>query len=269
MLKGTRVGDVTEIKMGRSLDGSTVLYWVAAYLIGGVLIDTGCDYTKKELADFLSDKKVSCIINTHHHEDHVGANALLKERRGVRAFAHQEAIHLMSEKYELYPFQRETWGYPTTCTAEPIGASFSEGGVSLRVIETPGHCKGHISLFEENRRALFSGDIWVGERPKTARTEENENQLITDLGKFEKLRPNVMFASLGKVVPNPTEVIKRTRLYLEETRDRILGLHSAGKSSEQIRDELFGRESVLAPATQYQLSTKIFIESFLRNPRVS
>lgn len=268
MLKATAVGDVTEIRMGRSLDGSTVLYWVAAYLIDGVLIDTGCDYTKKELADFLGDKKVSCIINTHYHEDHVGANALLKGRYGLRAFAHRETIRLMSEEYELYPFQRETWGYPTTCTAEPIGASFNNGGVSLRIIETPSHCRGHISLFEENRGVLFSGDIWVGERPKTARTEENEHQLITDLEKFEKLRPNVMLASLGKVILNPTEVIKRTRLYLEETRDKILALHSAGKSSEQIRDELFGRESVLAPATQYQLSTKIFIESFLRNPQV-
>lgn len=268
MLKATPLGDVTEIRMGRSLDGSTVLYWVAAYLIDGVLIDTGCDYTKKELTDFLSDKKVSCIINTHYHEDHVGANALLKECHGLRAFANQETISLMGQAYELYPFQRETWGYPTPCTAEPIGASFSDGGVSLRIMETPGHCRGHISLFEENRGALFSGDIWVGERPKTARTEENEHQLIIDLENFEKLRPSVMFASLGKVVLNPSEVIKRTRLYLEEIRDKILELHSMGKSSEQIRDELFGRESVLAPVTQYQLSTKIFIESFLKNPRV-
>jgi hypothetical protein len=47
MLKATQVGDVTEIKMGRSLDGETVLYWVAAYLIDGILIDTGCDYEKR------------------------------------------------------------------------------------------------------------------------------------------------------------------------------------------------------------------------------
>jgi hypothetical protein len=74
-----------------------------------------------------------------------------------------------------------------------------------------------------------------------------------------------MFASLGKVVPEPQHVIKRTRAYLEETRNEIRRLHSEGKSSEQILAELFGRESVLAQATQNQLSTKIFIESFLRN----
>jgi glyoxylase-like metal-dependent hydrolase (beta-lactamase superfamily II) len=251
--------------MGRSIDGVTALYWVAAYLIGGVLIDTGCDYSKKELAHFLEDKQVSVIINTHHHEDHVGGNALLAERFGLGALAHPETIRLMSRKYDMYPYEVEIWGYPDPSTAAPIGTAVKEGGVSLCVIETPGHCKGHVSLFEEERRILFSGDIWVGERPKTARVEENVHQLILDLRKFEELKPKIMFASLGKVVHEPQEVIRKTRLYLEETRDKVVHLHSKGNSTEQILKTLFGRESVLAPVTQYQLSTKIFIESFLRN----
>ncbi len=265
MLRAAQVGDVTEIKMGRSLDGRTALYWVAAYLIDGILIDTGCDYTREELAEFLSGKQVSMIVNTHYHEDHVGGNALLTERFRLRAFAHPETIPLMSKKYDLYPYEREIWGYPTPSTADPIGDTVNNGGVSLRVMETPGHCNGHISLFEENRGILFSGDIWVGERPKTARTEENLHQIIEDLAKFEALRPKIMFASLGKVVPNPRAVIKRTRAYLEEMRDKIRRLHCKGKSPEQIRDELFRRESVLAEITQHQLSTKIFVEAFLRD----
>jgi glyoxylase-like metal-dependent hydrolase (beta-lactamase superfamily II) len=156
-------------------------------------------------------------------------------------------------------------GYPDPSAAAPIATAVKEGGISLRVIETPGHCKGHISLFEEERRILFSGDIWVGEQPKTARAEEDVYQLISDLKKFEELRPKIMFASLGKAVAEPQQVIRRTRVYLEETRNEIRRLHSEGKSSEQILEELFGRESVLAPVTQYQLSTKIFIESFMRD----
>lgn len=265
MLRATRVGDVTEIKMGRSLDGQTALYWVCAYLIDGILIDTGCDYTKNEFVDFLRGKNVSLIVNTHYHEDHIGGNALLREEFGLRAVAHSDTVSLMSRRYDLYPFQEIIWGYPTPSTADPVGAVLDHEGVNLSIIETPGHCKGHVSLFEETRGILFSGDIWVGERPKTARTEENLHQLIANLGKFEELKPNIMFASLGKVVPNPLEVIRRTRSYLETTRDKILRLHSEGKSVEQILSELFGRESVLADATQNQLSTKIFIESFLRS----
>ncbi len=265
MLTATQVRDVTEIKMGRSLNGRTALYWVAAYLMDGILIDTGCDYTREELAEFLGGKQVSVIVNTHYHEDHVGGNALLAERFGLRAFAHPETIRLMSRKYDLHPYEREIWGYPMPSTADPIGDTVNSGSVSLRVIETSGHCKGHISLFEETRGILFSGDIWVAERPKTARTEEDLHQIIEDLKKFEELRPKIMFASLGKVVPNPRDVIKRTRAYLQETRDNIRRLRSEGKSPEHIRDKLFQRESVLAEITQHQLSTKIFIESFLRD----
>ena len=265
MLKATEIGDVTEIKMGRSLDGVSVLYWVAAYLIGGILIDTGCDYSKKELGDFLKDKQISVIVNTHYHEDHVGGNTLLVKRFRLGALAHVDTVRLMNRTYELYPFEQEIWGYPDPSTATPIGAVVKEGTVSLRVIETPGHCKGHISLFEEERGILFSGDIWVGERPKTARAEEDVHELISDLRRFEELRPNIMFASLGKVVLEPQQVIRKTREYLEATRDKIRDLHAEGKSTEQILETLFGRESVLASVTQYQLSTKIFIESFLRD----
>jgi glyoxylase-like metal-dependent hydrolase (beta-lactamase superfamily II) len=175
MLKATQVGDVTEIKMGRCLDGETALYWVSAYLIDDILIDSGCDYSKNELAEFLQDKRVSVIVNTHHHEDHIGGNALLARQSKLKAVAHLEAIPLMNRKYDLYPFEVEIWGYAEPCTATPIGAAVREGDVSLRVIETPGHCRDHISLFEEERRILFSGDIWLGERPKVARAEENVN----------------------------------------------------------------------------------------------
>jgi glyoxylase-like metal-dependent hydrolase (beta-lactamase superfamily II) len=265
MLKATRIGEVTEIKMGRSLDGVTALYWTAAYLIDGILIDTGCDYSKNELADFLEGKQVSVIVNTHYHEDHVGGNAVLAKRFGLSAVAHTETVDLLNRKHELYPFELEIWGDPDPCTASPIGASIKDGAVNMHVIETPGHCRGHVSLFEEKRGILFSGDTWVGERPKTARVEENVHQLISDLRKFEELRPKIMFASLGKVVHDPQEIITRTREYMEETRDNIRRLHSEGQSVDQILEALFGRESVLAAVTQYQLSTKIFIESFLRS----
>jgi len=144
----------------------------------------------------------------------------------------------------------------------PLSRTGPSAYASSRPLGTAG---GHISLFEETRGILFSGDIWVGERPKTARAEENLHQIIADLRKFEELNPKIMFASLGKIVPNPLGIITRTRVYLEETRDRIIELHTQGRSPEQIRDELYGRESVLAEFTQYQLSTKIFIESFLRH----
>jgi len=46
---------VTQIRMSRELDGKPV-YWVAAHLVDGLLIDTGCSHTSQELASFLEGK---------------------------------------------------------------------------------------------------------------------------------------------------------------------------------------------------------------------
>lgn len=40
--------EITQIRMSREIGGKPV-YWVAAYLVDGLLIDTGCSYTAREL----------------------------------------------------------------------------------------------------------------------------------------------------------------------------------------------------------------------------
>ncbi len=77
--------------MGREMDGA-VLYWTAAYLVDGLLIDTGCAFTAEELICFLREHEVKQVVNTHHHEDHVGANYLIQRELGLDIFAHATAV---------------------------------------------------------------------------------------------------------------------------------------------------------------------------------
>ena len=79
MIKVDRFGDVTQVKMGREYQGR-VLYWTAAYLVEGLLIDTGCPHTAEELTGFLEGRRPDLAVNTHHHEDHVGANLHLQQQ---------------------------------------------------------------------------------------------------------------------------------------------------------------------------------------------
>jgi glyoxylase-like metal-dependent hydrolase (beta-lactamase superfamily II) len=60
--------------------GGSSVYWVAAYLVDGLMIDTGCGYTAEGLITFLHERPVRPVVNTHFHEDHIGANHLLKAR---------------------------------------------------------------------------------------------------------------------------------------------------------------------------------------------
>jgi glyoxylase-like metal-dependent hydrolase (beta-lactamase superfamily II) len=91
MLEATHFEEVTQIRMSRELEGKAV-YWVAAHLVDGLLVDTGCSHTSGELAAFLEGKGVRQAVNTHYHEDHTGGNRDIMERMGVEVFAHPASI---------------------------------------------------------------------------------------------------------------------------------------------------------------------------------
>jgi hydroxyacylglutathione hydrolase len=86
--------------------------------------------------------KLDWILSTHHHADHTGGNLEVKQRTGCRiAGPAGERDAIPGIDVEL----RE-------------GDRFELGSASARVIETPGHTRGHISYWFENDRALFCAD---------------------------------------------------------------------------------------------------------------
>lgn len=52
MIEVDRFEEVIRIKMSIEADGKPV-YWTTAYLVDGLLVDTGCAHTAEELVDFL------------------------------------------------------------------------------------------------------------------------------------------------------------------------------------------------------------------------
>jgi glyoxylase-like metal-dependent hydrolase (beta-lactamase superfamily II) len=87
MLEIRQFEDVTQIRMSREVDVKP-LYWVAAYLVDGLLIDTGCSFTAGELVDYLEKCPPDLAVNTHYHEDHIGANRRIQMRFGINIYTH-------------------------------------------------------------------------------------------------------------------------------------------------------------------------------------
>ena len=86
--------------------------------------------------------KLSDILVTHHHHDHTGGIAELKQKHRCRVVApHGEAskIPLLDETV------RE-------------GDKVSVGKLSANVIETPGHTAGHITYWFHADKLAFAGD---------------------------------------------------------------------------------------------------------------
>ena len=86
--------------------------------------------------------RLSDIIVTHRHADHVQAIEPLKARTGCRVVAPQKAGAAVPA---VDAYVRE-------------GDTVHVGGLQAHVWETPGHCADHVSYWFAADRALFAGD---------------------------------------------------------------------------------------------------------------
>ncbi len=265
MIMTTQYEEVTQIKMNRYPEFNPG-YSVCAYLVDGLLIDSGQAHIAEELTDFLKDKEVRTVVNTHYHEDHISANALLKERYGVELLAHPLAIDRINQPATLYPYQEEVWGYPIPSQVKAIGDSVTTQHFRFEVIHTPGHSDDHICLFEKGKGWLFSGDLFVSTRPNVARPEENQWQIIASLKKAKDLMPRALFpAPRGvRVVTDPVPVLEQTIRYLEDLGQRVMELDDKGLSPDEMRQQIFGDEAPLAEFTQQQFSSLNLVKSYLK-----
>ena len=116
------------------------------------------------------------IIFTHQDLDHVGSGAALVRQSGARVLAHsadapyiEGSLRLLKpspEMLEQRPQMREVLE-----RLEPVGIDdYIEDGTRLdlaggtKVISTPGHTPGHISLYLERSKVLIAGDALRAER---------------------------------------------------------------------------------------------------------
>lgn len=264
MIETAQHEQVTQIRMSRELDGQPV-YWVAGYLVDGLLIDTGCSHTSAELADFLEDRGVRQAVNTHYHEDHMGGNHDLMTRYGIEVFAHPSSIPLIAGRFELYPYQEIAWGYPVPTTVKAISDAVHTDRLSFQILETPGHCEGHICLFEPEKGWCFTGDLFARENPKFIRPEENIGQIMGSMQRLIHLPTEqlVLFTAVGKVIQDGRKALRECVTYLEGLAEQVHGLHSSGSSAEEIVKDLFGGEHPFAGLTNAQFSTGNLVRSLL------
>ena len=128
----------------------------------GIVIDPGGD--AKQLATLINELgvKVTQLVLTHGHLDHVGGTEDLARRlEHVRIVGPQKEDEFWLQGLES---QSQMFGFAKTESFEPDqwlndGDTVSFGNQSLQVYHTPGHTPGHVILFSEESRLAFVGDV--------------------------------------------------------------------------------------------------------------
>jgi len=242
-------------------------YRTAAYWVDGLLIDTTCAHTARELLEATAARPLAQIVNTHCHEDHIGANGLLQRRRGPAILAHPLALPVLADPHRQYLqlYRRVFWGRPEPSQGRPIGAWVETEHHRFQVIPTPGHCPDHIALYEPAEGWLFSGDAYIGGRDLAARPDYDIYAIIDSLKVLAALPLSRLYPASGTVrTQDPAADLRRKIAQMEEMGAAVRRLHEQGLSVGAIQRRLLGREGQIACLTLGHFRGRYLIEGYLR-----
>lgn len=261
------VPQVVRLRMARPVLGRPA-YFTAAYWVDGLLLDTGCAHTARQLLAALSGWRVEQVVNTHSHEDHIGANAELQENFLCPILAHPGALPILRNPrvQPLQPYRRLFWGWPKPSQGEPIGQQVKTEHHCFQVIHTPGHSPDHICLFESDHGWLFSGDAYIGGQDRALRQGYEIYAIIDSLKRLAELHVYTIFSGSGTVRGEGRKHLREKIDYLEEMGERIRSLRDQGLSARRIRRRVFGRELPITYITLGHFSGMHLVQSYLAKP---
>jgi glyoxylase-like metal-dependent hydrolase (beta-lactamase superfamily II) len=260
-------GPVLAIRMARGFLGRP-LAWTTAYWVDGLLIDTGPRCAASELLKILSRVPVNQIVVTHGHEDNFGALEDVHARfPHAPIYAPYRAINVIQEptRLRLQLYRRLVWGVPKALkqvrALDDVDNTLRTSSYTFRVIETPGHSRDHISLFEPTQRWVFSGDAFIGGMERSWPRESDLFSVIGSLQTLMSLRPERLFPSSGEVRRNPRPELAEKISALQRLSKEVSRLDAAGMSVEEVVASLFKGESRMRLWTGGHFSAANLVEA--------
>jgi len=103
--------------------------------------------------------RVVLVVNTHAHFDHIAADQEVMDATGAPLAAHRASLPLyqLGGGAALFGLRLPAPPLPTRLLED--GEEIAFGHESLKVLSTPGHTPGCISLWSAQRGVVFDGDL--------------------------------------------------------------------------------------------------------------
>ena len=144
---------------------------------GCVMVDVGPSFAYSVIRDWfnllpIKPEDIKLIILTHSHFDHAGAAADLKALTGAQIAIHESEQEMLKTGISSMPTPTTNWGRITLGLMKPVlsrfeypgiepdlvigdeGMALNEYGISGKIIHTPGHTAGSISVLLEDGAAF-------------------------------------------------------------------------------------------------------------------
>ncbi len=234
------------------------------YRLGRSVIDTGPPNQWPTIRQFLRERAVEQVMITHHHEDHSGNGAQLQRQMHAAVYGPARGVDLMQRGFPLRPYQHVIWGAPERFLPRRVPSQIDLGdGLSLRPVATPGHSPDMTCYLEPERGWLFTGDLYIANKPRFMRADENVHDEIRSLRRVLQLDFGTLFCAHRGVVADGPGAIRGKLDYLVSLRAQVQALHSEGRTIHQITRWLLGRESLMSFLTLFHFSKRNLVRACL------
>jgi len=149
----------------------------------GAVIDPGDEAEK--IINSIDNLGISIkyIINTHGHHDHIKANKQVKNVTGAEILIHaSDASMLTDPSKNLSHYMGQNITNLAADRELSDGDLIKFGNITLKVLHTPGHTPGCISLLSTTEKICFTGDtLFNGSVGRTDLPGGNYKTLINSL----------------------------------------------------------------------------------------
>jgi glyoxylase-like metal-dependent hydrolase (beta-lactamase superfamily II) len=157
-----------------SLDGQDFDVENNVWLVGDddevLVIDAPHDAAP--IVEAVGGRRVTAIVLTHGHNDHITAAPALREATGAEIWFH--------------PADRMLWDvvHPAASPDHDLdeGVEFSVGGTTLQALHTPGHSPGSTCLHAPELGTVFTGDtLFCGGPGATGRSFSDHPTIVRSI----------------------------------------------------------------------------------------